>query len=73
MHDAIISLDPDRNDIRTDAGLENQAGNPPFEVAHGFVCPLVDFAFGEDMDPAVAARGVRRRGREGVEAVGGVG
>lgn len=73
MHHAFVALDPDGNDVRTDVGFEDQPRDAPLEIAHCVVCALVDFAFGEDMDPAVPARGECSGGGEGVEAVGGVG
>jgi len=66
------AIDPHSQDVWTGFGLEDHSRDAPFEIAHDLVGVLVDLAFGEDVDPAVATTGVEGRGWEGIEAVGGV-
>jgi hypothetical protein len=54
-------------------GLEDQAGNTPFEVAQGFSGVLVYATFREDMNPGELPRCVCRWGRKVVDSVGRVG
>ena len=72
-HDELGPVNPHAHDVRAGFGFEDHAGDAPFEVPHDFVRVLVDFAFGEDVDPAVAAAWVEGWGGEGVLAVGCVG
>lgn len=72
-HDELRPVDPHAHDVGTGFGFEDHPGDTPFEVPHYLVWVLVDFAFGEDVDPAVAAAGVEGWGGEGVLAVGCVG
>ena len=73
VHDFFVAFDPHWYDIGTDVRLEYQTRDAPFEIPHRFLRVLVHAAFGEDVDPAVSARGVRGGRREGVGAVGRVG
>lgn len=58
MHDLIGSLNPHRHNIGARLGFEDQASYAPLEVSHAVVGFLVDFSFGEDVDPGVSAGGV---------------
>ena len=69
-HDELGPVDPHADDVGAGLGFEDHAGDAPFEVAHYLVRVLVDFAFGEDVDPAVAPAWVGGWGGEGVVAVG---
>ena len=73
MHDLLVAFDPQGHDVRADVRLQDQPRDAPFEIPHRLVRVLVHAAFGVDVDPAVAARGVRSGRGEGVAAVGGVG
>ena len=72
-HDELRPVDPHAHDIWAGLGFEDHSRDAPFEVAHYFVWVLVDFAFGEDVDPAVAAAWIEGWSGEGVLAVGCVG
>ena len=73
MHDLVIPFDPHGDNVRTLVRLQYQPRDAPFEIPHRFLRVLVHAAFGEYVDPGVAARGVGGGRGEGVGTVGAVG
>ena len=57
-HDELGPVDPHADDVGAGFRFEDHAGDAPFEVPHDLVRVLVDFAFGEDVNPAVATAGI---------------
>ena len=59
-HDALCAVDEHGQELRSRIGLEDEAGDAPFEIAEGggVAWALVTACLGEDVYPGVAVGGV---------------